>query len=87
LAAGTGVTDGNYYYKSAATSMNLDFRPTAQSPVVNAGANLGSAYAIDINGINQNSYGSSWEIGAHAFIPGAVYGQGSGSSYFVIGAN
>jgi hypothetical protein len=87
LAAGTGVTDGNYYYKSAATSMNLDFRPTAQSPVVNAGQNLGSAYAIDINGINQNSYGNAWEIGAHAFIPGAVYGQGSGSSYFVIGAN
>jgi hypothetical protein len=78
-------TDGNFYYKSAATSTNLDFRPTAQSPVVNAGQNLGSAYAVDINGINQNTNGGGWEIGAHAFIPGAAYGQGSGSSHFAVG--
>jgi hypothetical protein len=88
LATGTleNGTDGNFYYKSPATSMIVDFRPTAQSPVVNKGQNLGSAYAIDINGINQNVNGLGWEIGAHAFIPGATYGQGSGSSYFSIGA-
>jgi hypothetical protein len=86
LLTGTQETgsDGSYYYKSAATSMALDFRPTASSPVVDAGQNLGTAYAIDINGINQNSYGTRWEIGAHAYIPGTVYGQG-GSGQFVIG--
>jgi hypothetical protein len=84
-------TDGNYYYKSPAANVyssngGVDFRPTAQSPVVNAGnPNLGSQYAIDINGVNQNSYGTGWEIGAHAFIPGAVYGQGSGPGQFAIG--
>jgi len=72
-------TDGNFYYKSAATGVfasgvGLDFRPTASSPVVDAGQNLGTAYQIDINGINQNSYGSGWEIGAHAYIPGTTYG-------------
>jgi hypothetical protein len=73
-------TDGTYYYKSAAASAygqngSVDFRPTGRSPVVDAGENLGPAYAIDINGINQNSYGSGWEIGAHVYIPGTVYGQ------------
>lgn len=73
-------TDGTYYYKSAAASAygpngGVDFRPTGWSPVVDAGENLGPAYAIDINGINQNSYGSGWEIGAHAYIPGTVYGE------------
>ena len=37
-------TDGNYYYKFPATSMALDFRPTVNSPVVDAGENLGTAY-------------------------------------------
>jgi hypothetical protein len=89
LTTGTLETgnDGNYYYKSAATSMAMNFQPTRQSPVVNAGENLGTAYEIDINGINQNGYGSGWEIGAHAFIGDSEYGvAGSGaSSHFVIG--
>jgi hypothetical protein len=80
--------DGNFYYKSAATSMTLDFRPTAGSPVVDAGENLGTAYEIDINGLNQNSFGTGWEIGAHAFAGYATYGEAgaSTSSYFSIGA-
>ena len=84
-------TDGNFYYKLPATinsssSGGLDFRPTAASSVVDAGMNLGAAYAIDINGVDQNKYGSGWEIGAHAFIPGTVYGQGSaGGAYFSVG--
>jgi hypothetical protein len=78
-------TDGNSYYKFTATSMTLDFRPTASSPVVDAGQNLGTAYEIDINGLNQNSYGTGWEIGAHAFVGYSSYGGGSGS-YFDIGS-
>jgi hypothetical protein len=77
-------TDGNYYYKLPATSMMLDFRPTKNSPVVNAGQNLGAAYAIDINGINQNSYGSGWEIGAHVYQGFSTYGGQTGS-YFKVG--
>ena len=80
-------TDGNFYYKSAAASMTVDFRPTVSSPVVDAGLNLGAAYQIDINGMNQNSYGSRWEIGAHAFAAYSTYGQANAgtSSHFVIG--
>jgi hypothetical protein len=77
-------TDGNYYYKRPATSMTLDFRPTKNSPVVDAGENLGTAYALDINGVNQNSYGSGWEIGAHVYQGYAAYGEGAGSGYFAI---
>ena len=67
--------------------MALDFRPTASSLVVDAGQALGAAYQIDINGLNQNSYGSGWEIGAHAFAAYSSYGQAnaSSSSHFAIG--
>jgi hypothetical protein len=89
LATGTleSGTDGNFYYKSAATSMTLAFAPTASSPVIDAGLNLGTAYQLDINGINQNSYGSGWEIGAHAYIPGATYGGNNltTGSHFTVG--
>jgi len=88
LLGGTQVsgTDGNAYYKSGATtSAALDFRPTKNSPVVDAGQNLGTSYAIDINGANQNSYGSGWEIGAHVFAGYATYGGTSGSGQFHIG--
>jgi hypothetical protein len=94
LTAGTleAGTDGNFYYKSPASSAftqsgGLDLRPTAGSPVVDAGQNLGAAYAVDINGINQNSYGSGWEIGAHVFVPYSNYGNknASTSSYFTVG--
>jgi hypothetical protein len=84
-------TDGSYYYKSAAASAfssngGLDFRPTAASPVVDKGQILGTAYQYDINGVNQNSYGSGWEIGAHAYIPNASYGTNAGSgTHFAMG--
>jgi hypothetical protein len=93
LTTGTLETgnDGNYYYKSAALnnySQNggVNFEPTANSPVVDAGENLGTAYEIDINGVNQNSYGSGWEIGAHVYVPQATYGNGnSPGAYFAVG--
>ena len=83
-------TDGNDYYKLPAASSfssagGLDFRPTKNSPVVDAGQNLGAAYELDINGINQNSYGIGWEIGAHVFVGYSEYGGDAGSGSFVIG--
>jgi hypothetical protein len=82
-------TDGNTYYKLPALntfSSNgaLNFGPTASSPVVDAGQNLGTAYQLDINGVNQNSNGSGWEIGAHAYVGFSTYGQGA-SGYSSIG--
>lgn len=92
VLAGTQETgsDGNYYYKLAAAhaftpTAGLDFRPTKNSPVVDAGENLGTAYAIDIDGVNQNNYGSGWEIGAHVYQGYSEYGEGSGSGRFTIG--
>ena len=82
--AGSG--DGwEFLLQVPATSMTLDFRPTASSPVVDAGQNLGTAYQIDINGVNQNSFGSGWEIGAHAFVGYSSYGGGAGS-FSTVGA-
>src|SRR5579863_1793893 len=80
-------TDGNAYYKSPTPNMSLDFRPTVNSPVVDVGQNLGTAYAIDINGVNQNAYGSGWEIGAHVFAGFSQYGGDPGGSHFQIGVN
>jgi hypothetical protein len=85
-------TDGNFYYKSPATipysaGGGVDFRPTYSSPVVDAGENLGATYEIDINGLNQNSYGTGWEIGAHVFAGYSNYGGTGGptSSHFSVG--
>ncbi|MGA8838319.1 MAG: hypothetical protein WCF74_00280 [Candidatus Sulfotelmatobacter sp.] len=87
LLAGTqeSGTDGNDYYTMPAASMTLDFRPTKNSPVVDAGQNLGTAYEFDINGVNQNSYGSGWEIGAHVYQGYAAYGGATGGGEFSIG--
>jgi len=83
-------TDGNDYYTFPATSAfssggGVDFRPTKNSPVVDAGQNLGAAYELDINGVNQNSFGSGWEIGAHVYQGYAVYGLDQPGSYFRLG--
>jgi hypothetical protein len=87
LLGGTLETgsDGNTYYKSPTASMTLDFAPTVNSPVVDAGENLGAAYELDINGVNQNSYGTGWEIGAHVFAGYSFYGGGGGGSHFTLG--
>ena len=53
--------------------------------MVDAGQNLGAAYELDINGVNQNSYGSGWEIGAHVYQGYAEYGAGVGSNRFIVG--
>jgi hypothetical protein len=57
------------YYACASSGTEADFRPTVNSPVRDVGANLGAEYQYDLLGINQNSYGSGWEIGAYAYVP------------------
>lgn len=88
LLTGTQASgaDGNYYYKSPASSLTLDFRPTKDSPVVDSGQNLGTSYQIDINGVNQNTYGSGWDIGAHVYVSYSAYGTSQTGAYFEIGA-
>ena len=63
-----GYVAGSYYV-CAGTGAEADFRPTVNSPVRDMGANLGSEYQYDLLGINQNSFGSGWEIGAYAYVP------------------
>jgi hypothetical protein len=64
----TGYVAGSYYV-CAGSGAEADFRPTVNSPVKDAGANLGAEYQYDLMGINQNSYGTGWEIGAYAYVP------------------
>jgi hypothetical protein len=87
LLGGVQVTgaDGNDYYKFPANSTALDFRPTKNSPIVDAGQDLGAEYELDINGVNQNSYGNGWEIGAHVYNGYSMYGGGGSGSWFTIG--
>jgi hypothetical protein len=54
-----------------------DFTLQNASPAINAGANLGSTYQMGLDPrssfswstLNQNSYGSGWEIGAFVYLP------------------
>ena len=70
------VTPAGYvagsYYVCPSSGVEADFRPTANSPVRDAGMNLGAEYQNDLMGINQNSFGTGWEIGAYAYVPESV---------------
>jgi hypothetical protein len=63
-----GYASGSYHV-CPSSGKRADFRPTVNSPVRDAGANLGAEYQYDLLGINQNSYGAGWEIGAYAYVP------------------
>ena len=63
-----GYVTGSYYV-CAGNGVEADFRPTVNSPVRDAGANLGAEYQYDLMGINQNSFGTGWEMGAYAYVP------------------
>jgi len=67
-AVSSGYVAGSYYV-CPSSGIEADFRPTVNSPVRDAGLNLGAEYQYDLLGINQNSYGSGWEIGAYAYVP------------------
>ena len=63
-----GYVAGSYYV-CAGNGVEADFRPTVNSPVRDSGANLGAEYQYDLMGINQNSFGPGWEMGAYAYVP------------------
>ncbi len=63
-----GYVPGSYF-ACAGNGREADFRPTVNSPVRDAGENLGAEFQYDLLGIDQNSFGSSWEIGAYAYVP------------------
>ena len=63
-----GYAPGSYY-ACPSSGVEADFRPTVNSPVRDAGINLGAEFQYDLMGINQNSFGSGWEIGAYAYVP------------------
>lgn len=60
-------------YVSPATGPEVDYRPTAASPVVNTGADLGANYKLDLLGVDQTWMGAAWEIGAYAYPPSSLY--------------
>ncbi len=64
----SGYVTGSYYV-CPSSGTEADFRPTVNSPVRDAGANLGAEYQYDLMEINQNSYGTGWEIGAYSYVP------------------
>ncbi len=57
------------YYACPSSGTEADFRPTVNSPIRDVGLNLGAEYQYDLLGINQNSFGSGWDIGAYAYVP------------------
>jgi hypothetical protein len=64
----SGYVAGSYYV-CPSNGVEADFRPTVNSPVKDAGVNLGAEYQYDLMGINQNSFGTGWEMGAYAYVP------------------
>jgi hypothetical protein len=65
----TQQNSGTTYYADVTTGPLVDPRPTQASPVVDRGATLAAEYQYDLMGINQNLFGSGWEIGALVFVP------------------
>lgn len=65
----TQQNSGTTYYADVTTGPAVDPRPTQASPVVDQGATLANEYQFDLMGINQNLFGSGWEIGALVFVP------------------
>jgi len=63
-----GYVAGSYYV-CPSSGTEADFRPTVNSPVRDKGANLGAEYQYDLMGINQNLFGTRWEIGAYVYVP------------------
>jgi hypothetical protein len=65
----TQQNSGTTYYADVTTGPAVDPRPTEASPVVDRGATLAAEYQYDLMGINQNLFGSGWEIGSLVFVP------------------
>lgn len=74
---GTKENPGTTYYASATTGA-ADLRPTATSPGVDQGAPIGDEYRFDLMGIDQESFGAAWDIGAYVEVveqPGHASGS------------
>jgi hypothetical protein len=67
-AVPAGYVAGSYHV-CPSSGLEADFRPTANSPVRDAGVNLGTEYQYDLMGVNQNLFGTGWEIGAYVYVP------------------
>jgi hypothetical protein len=63
---------GTTYYADSVTGPPVDVRPTAASPVANAGAALSTEFKYDLMGDDQTTAGSSWEIGAYSLVGEAL---------------
>src|SRR5581483_11382034 len=68
---GQAPVAGTTTYVTSATGTEADFRPTAVSPTVNTGADLGSGFRYDLMGVDQSWMGSGWEMGAFTLVPGS----------------
>ena len=64
---------GTTSYVATASGPELDFRPTLQSPVVDAGVDLGAGYGSDLLGVDQAVFGAAWDIGAFAYISASPF--------------
>jgi hypothetical protein len=71
--AGQSQTGTSTYYVAAATEPEADLRPTRSSPVVNAGADLGAAFALDLEGVDQRVFGAGREMGAYVLMGQAPF--------------
>lgn len=60
---------GTTYYADTSSPIQLDARPTAVSPVTDAGAALTQEFKFDLLGVDQSLFGSNWEIGAFGLVP------------------
>ena len=59
---------GTTYYADSVTGPPVDVRPTALSPVSNAGAPLTTEFKYDLMGDDQTLFGTSWEMGAYTLV-------------------
>lgn len=68
---GSGLFDYSY---APDGSVAPNLAPTYRSPTLGAGANLGSTYQYDVNGIPEPQSRATWDIGAQALVPIALGG-------------
>jgi hypothetical protein len=71
IFAGTNVV-GTSYYTSTANGREPNLRGTAASPTTGAGANLGAAFAVDLDGRDRGVFG--WDIGSVVSNPASRSG-------------
>jgi len=62
----SGYVAGSYFV-CPSSGVEADFRLTVNSPVRDAGVNLGTAYQYDLMGVSRSGVGP-WEIGAYAYV-------------------